>query len=717
MFPSIPSPSHLAPDRSAQFIAEFITEGVEMLERIANPVEPPETDLDTIFAWRNGFKLLNKEFSDMILPMHRAFVSGQGDLNAWKPEVLAAIDKCFVANFMEDGKPVPCLFSAQIDESMPGRFLAYWNAVDDILVKYSNKAPRYARHYFAYYSICYAQRWIFPMPLVTASVVECLHLITSNVRAGMVEVRLPPFPLARHPALIRIPESSSHTHAILTRRPFFPQAISWVATLVSWTPKITSRSFVVRDQFDAMISAMHREPGVKKIQNRLGNKVGLLPIPIARPPMLRLSTDHRPTQIHRVFFLYLRSSITMMTIGTHRSHYREFDFDLKDFDAVLKDHRVMRKAQEKSLKDGSRTRTRRSTRKGKKKATEEDDDEADNYNDDDDDNNEPDVPGPSKRRKKAPGDVSTGPAGHAPSAAEQARKLKLAATKAEARAFMESCSDLDTLADALKEAQRQMAIQPFTREDRRSPNYVLRILATCGWRWNVSSNYKSRDFWQIALAAVLESIIVPDYRLGLLEHCPGSLGLRYAIKETFLQITEPISREEFDKDGKQVLSEVKDWDFADAIQPTPNMQIEVPMGYYADDVEVALLNSITITPTKSMEEIKKLVTGMMKNPYLACSQDGVAAGTLESSAYFLLNELLRVSHPRRASFPSSLTHSGPHPQIMAINLARIEHIASDSDYPFDPSSVTIPDIITLPHARTEALEKHVSPPPPSFHRT
>ena len=162
-----------------------------MLERIANPVEPPEPDLNKIIAWRSAFKPIDsEEYRDELLPMHRAFISGKGDLNAWKPEVLAAIDEAFVVNFMEDKKPLPCLFSIKVDAEVRTRFLAYWNAVDDILAINPNKAPKYARHYFAYYSVCYAQRWKFPMPLVTASVVECLHIITSNVRAGMVEVSL-----------------------------------------------------------------------------------------------------------------------------------------------------------------------------------------------------------------------------------------------------------------------------------------------------------------------------------------------------------------------------------------------------------------------------------------------------------------------------------------------------------------------------------------------
>jgi hypothetical protein len=191
----------------AQFISEFITEGVEMLERIANPIEPPELDLNTIFAWRNRFDpLTSEDFTKQLTPMHRAFLSGQGNLNAWKPEVLTAIDEAFVANFMNDRKPFPGLFSLILDAEVKTRFLTYWNAVDDILANYPNKAPRYACHYFAFYSICYVQCWKFPMPLMAASVVECLHIITSNVREGMVKVSL----ITLSPSRIPRPVPTSH---------------------------------------------------------------------------------------------------------------------------------------------------------------------------------------------------------------------------------------------------------------------------------------------------------------------------------------------------------------------------------------------------------------------------------------------------------------------------------------------------------------------------
>ena len=320
-----------------------------------------------------------------------------------------------------------------------------------------------------------------------------------------------------------------------------------------------------------------------------------------------------------------------MTIIIRNQGYRDHEINLKDFDTVLKDHRKMRKDEAKLIKESSQTR--RGGGKGKKKATQRDDSDPD----DDDDRDEPQLPRPAKGDKIVP------PA-KAPTAAEQARKLKAEAAKAEARAFMESRSDLDTLDEALKDAQAQMAIQPFTREIRRSKNYVFRILTTCGWRWNVMSNYKARDFWQVALSAVLESIIVPEYRKYFLEKCPEAHEFRLTIQEFFMYSTDPVPRITQGPDGELTTSDVKSWDFADAIQPDPDLSLPIPKGYGYDDLDKDLANSIDVK-SKSLEDIKKLVTGMMKNPYLACSQDGVATGTLESSAYYHLNALLKVSRP------------------------------------------------------------------------
>jgi hypothetical protein len=284
----------------------------------------------------------------------------------------------------------------------------------------------------------------------------------------------------------------------------------------------------------------------------------------------------------------------------------------------------MRIEEAKMIKASSQTR--KGGRKGKKKAADLDD------SDPDDDQEEP-----AKRNKIVP-------PGKAPTAAEQAKKLKAEAAKAEARAFMESSSNLDILAQALKDAQAEMAIQPFTHENRNGESYVLRILTTCGWRWNVMSNYKTRDFWQVALSAVLESIIVPEYRRDLLEDCPGAREFRLQIKEFFLQNTDPVPRDTQGPDGEVTTDYVKSWDFADAINVRPGLTLPLPKTYSYNEMD-ADLACATVTSTKSLNDIKKLMTGMMKSPYLACSQDGVATGTLESSAYYHLNALLKVSHP------------------------------------------------------------------------
>lgn len=160
---------------------------------MANPA-PPIMSVDQTTQLRNELgsepHLRLGEDEQPLLDMKNNFRSGHGDLETWKPEVLAAIDQCFVDNFMENDEPVPCLFSAlpaSADDNY-ARFKSYCDAVDKVLVDNPKKAPKYAREYFAMYSIWNMHGWRFPVPIVTASVVECLHKIASKVRVGMIEV-------------------------------------------------------------------------------------------------------------------------------------------------------------------------------------------------------------------------------------------------------------------------------------------------------------------------------------------------------------------------------------------------------------------------------------------------------------------------------------------------------------------------------------------------
>ena len=177
-----------------------------MLERIASTEKPP-MDLETIKAMRSEFERLHPyddddkddEFRNLtrqIMPMNSTFREGRGDLEAWTPEVLEDIDKCFVATFMENEEPLPCLFSKLYSmgednaQMIHDKHQEYYRAVDSVLVRHKDTVPRYAREYFAFYSIWEIQTFEFPVPLVTASVVECLDKIASKVRNGMTEVSI-----------------------------------------------------------------------------------------------------------------------------------------------------------------------------------------------------------------------------------------------------------------------------------------------------------------------------------------------------------------------------------------------------------------------------------------------------------------------------------------------------------------------------------------------
>lgn len=159
-----------------------------MLERIANPAEPP-LGYQAIVKIRKSFdtNTANREvLKDELKSMEKSF-RGRGDLKHWTPEILGEIDDCFVKAYMEDDEPVASLFFPGCPDNY-NRFLEYCNGVDQVLRRHPNDGPKFGREYFAYYSIWQMQEYGFPVPLGTASVVEALNKITSNVRAGFTEV-------------------------------------------------------------------------------------------------------------------------------------------------------------------------------------------------------------------------------------------------------------------------------------------------------------------------------------------------------------------------------------------------------------------------------------------------------------------------------------------------------------------------------------------------
>ena len=124
----------------------------------------------------------------MMASMEKAFCSGRGNLKMWTPELLAAVDDCFVNKFMVNGEPVEFLFtnSAQyINE-----YEEYARAVEDVLIGHAKSKYTSAREYFKYTSIYELHGLDFPLPIGTRSVVECLNKILTARAKGMTEVSI-----------------------------------------------------------------------------------------------------------------------------------------------------------------------------------------------------------------------------------------------------------------------------------------------------------------------------------------------------------------------------------------------------------------------------------------------------------------------------------------------------------------------------------------------
>jgi hypothetical protein len=177
---------------NGQFLSQFIIDSIEMLERIANPEEPP-LEFSEISSRHDEVEYAEPEERAEVLSslddMEKVFMRGRGSLEQWTPEVLEAIDKCFRTLFMSGEEPVAHLFFPYDDRGIE-LFNEYCDAVDGVLQANADKIPPYAREYFAYFTIWEKRDYAFPVPLGTASVIECLHKMASRVCKGMIEVSL-----------------------------------------------------------------------------------------------------------------------------------------------------------------------------------------------------------------------------------------------------------------------------------------------------------------------------------------------------------------------------------------------------------------------------------------------------------------------------------------------------------------------------------------------
>lgn len=164
-------------------------ESIEMLERLANPEKPP-LSIGELEKIREAFMdptSDKKELRSKLEGMADAF-RGRGDLSEWHFEMLDAIDGCFIEHYMPNGEISTALFMPDSPANTDA-FGAYCEAVDQKLRGKVFQRPKYAREYFAYFSIWEMQGYSFPVPLGTKSVVQAVNMLSSEFNPGFVEVR------------------------------------------------------------------------------------------------------------------------------------------------------------------------------------------------------------------------------------------------------------------------------------------------------------------------------------------------------------------------------------------------------------------------------------------------------------------------------------------------------------------------------------------------
>jgi hypothetical protein len=213
---------------------------------------------------------------------------------------------------------------------------------------------------------------------------------------------------------------------------------------------------------------------------------------------------------------------------------------------------------------------------------------------------------------------------------------------------------MDQLDHDLTQAINVMSTVPLEQHLREDGRCFMRMLTVGGLQWNVNSQAKSRDWGQVGLAAILESLLVAKYREDLLKSCQGATVMRKDLSAYFLSISkstapkEPtavVKQSEMRQGKYRKAASQKDWFFADMIVVDDDA---LDMTEYNSR---ALLSKLVQTQEKEKKRqadpLVKLADTWKKSPYIASSKKGVAPGTIETSTYYLMEEMFSVSgsHP------------------------------------------------------------------------
>jgi len=197
----------------------------------------------------------------------------------------------------------------------------------------------------------------------------------------------------------------------------------------------------------------------------------------------------------------------------------------------------------------------------------------------------------------------------------------------------------------------------FAPPQRTSPVLAYRLLSVSGLSWNPASQNPARDFNAFAVAVTLEKINVMSYREELLRACSAANAMRNDLYEYFFSIARP-HHESLAAQGGQPrgrrLKQVKEWLFADKIEVLKDVE-GLPVSKYYEPVELyAQLDEARTVLQRLKKDIRvRFVNSIIKNPLLLCSDPSKPRGTLESSAYCHIYELVKVRFHCHLTFMKS----------------------------------------------------------------
>jgi hypothetical protein len=347
-----------------------------------------------------------------------------------------------------------------------------------------------------------------------------------------------------------------------------------------------------------------------------------------------LADGHLFTQIYRIFFKHLKSTITHLEIYLS-SHpmVRDSSFNMKEMKDFIEKYR---KDIEKPVK---------TTGKGK--------------NDDSDDSDDDRGEGSSQLPVVSQTDyVYLDPdAPFTPMEFIASQGFKLSQ-------FSFECSQV----------VGAMQPSPKSYSNRSDRNAAFRVIATSGLEWNVQSKSRNRDFLVGSVAAVIEARFVEQYREKLLDRCRGAAYMRLELHDYFVTIakTNAVDRsdEEVVEDDRRVSGRNRSKSSKggkggtkgnDPVQVSISKPVSTAEWFFADLIEIdskaindaernvqklskELVESHSLTVDRKTDPMFRVVDSVAKCPYVLCEAKDVPKGSVETVAYVLMQGLTRVRH-------------------------------------------------------------------------